>query len=147
MPTAHVMKYFNRVFRCGKLYRNVNLPSLGLDGGDQPFILSICRNPGISQDELSKDIYIDKSAVARRVAALEKNGYVRRESDPGDKRVLRVFPTEKAIAVRPAIWEANDRWNELITEGLTDEEKEKLEEMLIKVMTNAMRWADENERL
>lgn len=146
MPTAHVMKYFNRIFRCGKLYRNVNLPSLGLDGGDQPFILSICRNPGISQDQLSKDIYIDKSAVARRVASLEKAGYVRRESDPDDKRVLRVYPTEKAIAVRPAIWEANDRWNALITEGLSEEEKEKLEEMLIKVTNNAMRWADTIDR-
>ena len=33
-------------------------------------------------------------------------------------------------------------WNELITKGFSEEEKETLETLLIRVMENAMAWAD-----
>ena len=88
------------------------------------------------------DLYRQK----RRGAALEKNGYVRRESDPDDKRVLRVYPTEKATALQPAIGVTLADWNELITRGFSEEEKETLETLMIRVMENAMAWADGENR-
>ena len=146
VKTHRIMRYINRTFRVGKLYRNARLSEIGLEGSDQPFLLTLCREPGISQDQLAKEIYIDKSAVARKLAALEKNGYVRRESDPDDKRVLRVYPTEKATALQPAIGVTLADWNELITKGFSEEEKETLETLLIRVMENAMAWADGENR-
>ena len=142
MPTHRIMRYINRTFRVGKLYRNARLSEIGLEGSDQPFLLALCREPGVSQDQLAKEIYIDKSVVARKLASLEKNGYVRRESDPDDKRILRVYPTEKALALQPSIGVTLADWNELITKGFSEEEKETLEALLIRVMENATAWAD-----
>lgn len=142
METRHIMRYINRTFRCGKLYRNGALAKIGLEGGDQPFILHICHNPGISQEQIAKEIYIDKSGVARRLASLEKRGYVRRESDPQDKRVLRVYPTERVLEMLPSIRGTLAEWNGRILEGFSEEEKEQLESLLTRVMDNAIRWAD-----
>ena len=143
MENPHIMRYINRTFRCGKLYRNEALAKIGLEGSDQPFILHVCHTPGISQEQLAREIYIDKSGVARRLASLEKRGYVRRESDPQDKRVLRVFPTESVLEVLPHIREANAEWNGRILEGFSDEEKEQLEVFMTRIMGNAMSWVDE----
>ena len=142
MATHRIMRYINRTFRVGKLYRNARLSEIGLEGSDQPFLLALCREPGITQDRLAKEIYIDKSVVARKLANLEKNGYVRRESDPDDKRVLRVYPTEKTLSLQPAIRVTLDDWNELIARGFSEEEKATLEALLIRIMENAMAWAD-----
>ena len=146
MATHRIMHYINRTFRVGKLYRNGRLSELGLEGSDQPILLTLGRNGGLSQDQLAREIYIDKSVVARKLANLEKNGYVRREGDPDDKRVQRVYLTEKAEALLPAIGVSLADWNELITKGFTEEEKETLEALLIRVMENAMAWADGAER-
>lgn len=142
METRHIMRYINRTFRCGKLYRNEALSALGLEGSDQPFILHICHSPGITQEQLAKEIYIDKSGVARRLASLEKRGYIRREIDPQDKRILRVFPTDAVLEMLPDIRGVLAEWNGKILDGFTEEEKEQLESLLNRVMNNAMCWAD-----
>ncbi|MBR5868922.1 MAG: MarR family transcriptional regulator [Clostridia bacterium] len=142
METHRIMRYINRTFRCGKLYRNESLAKIGLEGSDQPFVLHLCHSPGISQEQLAREIYIDKSGVARKLASLEKRGYIRRESDPQDKRVLRVYPTEMLLEMLPAIRNSNTEWNRRILEGFTEEEKEQLESLLTRAMNNAMRWAD-----
>ena len=142
METHRIMRYINRTFRCGKLYRNESLAKIGLEGSDQPFVLHLCHSPGISQEQLAREIYIDKSGVARKLASLEKRGYIRRESDPQDKRVLRVYPTERLLEMLPAIRNSNTEWNRRILEGFTEEEKEQLESLLTRAMNNAMRWAD-----
>ena len=122
METHRIMRYINRTFRCGKLYRNESLAKIGLEGSDQPFVLHLCHSPGISQEQLAREIYIDKSGVARKLASLEKRGYIRRESDPQDKRVLRVYPTEMLLEMLPAIRNSNTEWNRRILEGFTEEE-------------------------
>ena len=142
METHRIMRYINRTFRCGKLYRNEALSKIGLEGSDQPFVLHLCHSPGISQEQLAREIYIDKSGVARKLASLEKRGYIRRESDPQDKRVLKVYPTEMLLDILPAIRNSNTEWNSRILEGFTEAEKEQLESLLTRAMNNAMRWAD-----
>ena len=80
--------------------------------------------------------------MARKLASLEKREYIHRESDPQDKRILRVYPTEALMDMLPAIRNSNAEWNGRILEGFSEEEKEQLESLLTRVMNNAMRWAD-----
>ena len=58
---------------------------------------------GISQEKLAKMIYINKSNVTRNLAVLEKNGYIERRPAENDKRVMLVFPTQKAQAASLAV--------------------------------------------
>jgi len=146
LTDPHIMFFVNRIFRCGKIWRNYSLGRLGLEGSDQPFLLALARNPGISQDELARDIYIEKSAVSRKLAVLEKNGYVTRTPAPEDKRVLLVYPTRKALDILPDLRATMTDWNRTVAAGLTPEEQETLERLLDKVMHNAMDWVDGREK-
>ncbi len=72
----------------------------GLGGSEYEVIHCIRKSPGISPDEIGRQLYLEKSAVAHLTASLEKKGFIRREVDPGDRRRRRIFPTEKAEALK-----------------------------------------------
>ena len=69
------MKNINRIARCAEQYRNDRLEPFGLTGSQYSVILSVCREPGITQDRLSELVYINKSNVARQLSQLEEYDY------------------------------------------------------------------------
>lgn len=108
--------------RCTDLYRDERFRPLGLNSRQSVLLLHVCKQPGITQDALSKAIMIDKSNITRQMSALEEMGLVSRCPDDGDRRQMRVFPTDAALTVLPEIREGFREWREYLKEGLTDEE-------------------------
>ena len=135
-----VMKTLNDISRCQALFRN-DSAAQGRAGGLTPcqhtFVLAICRAPGRTQDELAKDICLNKSTVARTLAELERGGFVRREPDESDKRCLLVYPTEKMLAVHSEVAEVAKRWNAAILEGIPADEIEIMRSVLSRMNKNA----------
>ena len=131
------MKYINRISRCSDMYRGSRLRASGLNSCQHIYILKICQNPGISQDELSRLSYVNKSNVTRQLAALEENGFIRREADSGERRVQLVYPTQKADDICPRVRELMQAWNRRLTEDFSDEERELLLAMLKRMMEKA----------
>ena len=99
------MRQINVIGRCSAMVRNQKLADTGLTGWHYSYILTLCRNPGQSQEHLARHIYINKSNVTRHLTQLEKNGYVERRQSEEDKRVMLVYPTEKAYEVLPRVRE------------------------------------------
>lgn len=133
------MKHLGEVWRCANLYRTEMYETLGIGSYQDSYILHVCRNPGITQEQLSKMIFIHKSNVARQLNSLEEKGFVERRPDPHDKRNLLVYPTEKAQSALPVIREVNRRWNESILQGFTEEEKETIAKYIGVLAENAKR--------
>ncbi len=117
------MKYIGVISRCAAQYRGERLEKYGISGYQCTYIINICRNPGISQDRLAKNIFINKSNVTRQLNLLQQNGYVTRQTSNSDKRVTEVYPTQKAIDILPVVFSALGEWNDYITEDFTNEEK------------------------
>lgn len=118
------MKHIGEIWRCANLYRTQQYRGQEIGSYQDSYIINICRHPGIAQDGLAKLIYVHKSNVARQLSSLEEKGFVTRMADPEDKRVLRVYPTEKAKQALTHIRAVHKQWNELIVEGLNEEERE-----------------------
>lgn len=137
------MKYINITYRCGIQYRSEQLIDYDLNGLESVYILHICNHPGISQDALAKNIFINKSNVTRKLLVLEGNGYVERRPSEEDKRVTLVFPTQKALDILPKVRQVFREWNEYITDEFTEEEKALLESLLLRVTEKAKRYASE----
>ena len=119
---ASTMRYINMISRCCSMYRSQRLEGTELGACHIPYILTLYRNPGVTQESLGKMLYINKSNVTRALLYLEQHGYVRREQNETDKRVLLVYPTEKAITELPLIKSILKDWNEYITEDISAEE-------------------------
>lgn len=138
-----LMKYLGKINRCASLYRGARLEGTGLGSCQLLYILKICQNPGISQEKLAGLLMINKSNVTRQMAALEQSGFIRRVPRETDRRVMEVFPTEKAERVYPRVREVFQEWNRRLMEGLSDEEQENLISMLDRIQEQAVRLARE----
>lgn len=133
-----LMRFVDRTARCAAIYRSERLAAEGLNGYQHTYILNICREPGISQERLAARIYVNKSNVTRQLALLEQNGFVERRPSENDKRVMEVFPTEKAHAVYPRVREVLVEWNAGLLEQFTPEEQKLLSAMMERVMGKAV---------
>lgn len=130
------MKSLNIISRCQFAYRSKNSGS-ELSPLHHSLVLAICREPGRSQDELAKDICIDKSGVARALASLEEKGFVERKTDPENKRKTLVFPTEKLLGTIPSVRKITADWNRLVAEGISEEEFAVFQSVLFRMEKNA----------
>ncbi|WP_167957995.1 MarR family winged helix-turn-helix transcriptional regulator [Anaerosporobacter faecicola] len=132
--------------RKSQVYYGNELADLDISTGQYMFIVSICENAGLSQEELGEKIGINKSTVAKVIAQLKQDGYVVREVDELDKRGYKLYPTEKAKDVYPKIVEILDQWKEYLVMGLTDEEITTLLTLMTKVESNARKYSKINRR-
>ena len=140
---TQIIRDMLEISRCGVQYRSDNLAQFGLKSIHASYLTEIASNPGISQDRLAKIICINKSNVARQVAVLEEDGFVRRVPSAADKRVMELYPTEKTLEILPQINEMLMRWENCITHDLTEEEKELLTALLGKMSSRASRYMED----
>ena len=131
------MRQISITYRCAMRYRERELADTGLAGCQTPYLTALYRRPGLTQEELAKDLNVNKSSVTRQLAVLEEQGYVRRESDPADKRSLLVFPTDKALDLRDRLFQCYREWNEYLTQDLSEEEKATLSGLMVRIAAKA----------
>lgn len=130
------------IARCAAQYRTEELAPLGLKACHGSYLSVICACPGITQDQLARRIFINKSNVARQLALLEEEGFVERRACTEDKRAMRVYPTDKALEALPKINAILVRWEECLTQDLSEKEKILLTQMLCKMKLHAADWME-----
>ena len=116
------MKMLNNISRSQAIYRHSKITADDLQSSHYAFLLAICREPGRSQEDLARELCVNKSTVARNINYLEEKGYVTREPLPQDKRQFSVFPTLKAQQVLPQIRFISNEWMNQLSEGISQEE-------------------------
>lgn len=133
------MKSINAISRCQAQYRTEHAVSDELSACHWMFIFTVTRHPGLSQEELSRMLCLNKSTVTRTLCYLEEHGFVRREGDMADKRVLLIYPTERALELLPALRGVTREWNARISEGIDEGEMAVFLSVLTKMESNAKR--------
>lgn len=141
---AHIVRDLTYISRCGAHYRNQELEHLGITGRQAGSLMAIYHEPGISQEQLGKRVVLNKSNIARQLAALEEQGLVKREVSPNDRRVLMCYPTEKTQELMPQIRQVYRTWREHLLQDMTEQEQELLEQLLEKIKTRAGQWMEDN---
>lgn len=120
------------------MYANDCLKPFDMNAGQLIFLLVLFEHNGITQEELSKYLNIDKSTTAKAVKSLEQNGYIIRKTSKQDKRAYNVYTTNKAALIRQEIRKIAFKGdNEILLKGFSDEEKEAAYNILKKMAQNA----------
>jgi DNA-binding MarR family transcriptional regulator len=95
---------------------------------------AILEEPGSGQRHIAKRVGIDPVTLGQLIDALEKNGLVKRQIDPGDRRSRKVFltrrGTELRYRLRPSLLEVQER----VLAPLTKTERAALLDMLARVV-------------
>ena len=131
------MKMLNNISRSQAIYRRAKVTADDLQSCHYAFVLSICRNVGRSQEEIARELCVNKSTAARNLNHLEEKGYIERKENEGDKRQFSVYPTEKMLSVLPEIKKASLEWMELLSEGISKEELEIFDSVLNRMQEKA----------
>lgn len=139
------MKHISRIHRGANRWREAMLNEDELNGIQQVYLFHICRQPGISQEQLRAKILVNKSNVARQLSSLEKMGYIHRQVSQTDKRLYEVFPTENAMVIYPKIVSLMKQWNEMLLEDLSPQEREMFIEILTKISCKAKQFSKKGE--
>lgn len=100
-------------------------------GGMKWFVLSVLgRRDGVSQGELTQEFEMDPSRITRTAQALENDGLIRRERDPEDNRVMRMYLTDEGREVLRKLPGINEQLWRRVHSVLSEEEFEELRRML-----------------
>lgn len=102
---------------------------------------------GITHDQLTEKIGVDKAATTRAIVKLEESGYVKRIQDTKDKRKYFIFLTDYAKANREDIINTSRKWEKELTEQLTQEELEQFYYLFRKVTNRPLEELFSEERI
>ncbi|MFE7125430.1 MarR family winged helix-turn-helix transcriptional regulator [Streptomyces sp. NPDC057617] len=118
-----------------------------LRGAQLDLLRLVAARPGIRVSEAAKELYLAGNSVSTLVNQLGQLGYLRRETDPSDRRSARLLPTPAALE-RLADWEA--RRSALMREQvahLSDEDRAALAAALPALRRLAQNMHEEVERV
>lgn len=125
------------ISRLSTLYIGREMGRLGFGSGSFFFLSELYREEGLSQDELSRRVGVDKSNTARALARLERDGLVRREADSLNHRVKRVYLEPAARRLKAELRTIQAEWHRILLQGVPDDEAERVLLYLKRMTGNA----------
>ena len=106
---------------------------LGITRAQWLVLTRLHRRPGASHSELAEMMEVEKATAGRMIDRLVANGWVERRSEPGDKRVKRVYLTREAERVHKRIWRVAEDTVETALADLSSRESKQLFTLLQRV--------------
>ncbi|MCB6994361.1 MarR family winged helix-turn-helix transcriptional regulator [bacterium 210820-DFI.6.37] len=127
-------------------YIGTALNKYNITAAEQPFFMALQVSEGITQEELTAIVCVDKAATARAVKSLEEKGFLLRRQDTRDRRQNRIYPTALTRELGPAVREELHRFNDMLTRGLDPKQVELIYDGLLKMEENFAVFSLEEDR-
>lgn len=136
--TDNLMKQMRMVTDAGNAFLSQKKQRLT---GQQRVLAVLRLEDGLKQSYLMEILSLSPSSLAELLKKLEKSGDITREEDAEDKRIKNVFLTEAGRQKAEKLANTKEEnFSEVFFGGLTEEEMEKLSELLDKITTG---WPEE----
>lgn len=129
-------KYISILYRSGAIYLNKSFDKYNIGSGQYSFLIFLSHSEGVTQEEMSCKLSIDKGTTAKALKKLEEEGYVKRSVDEKDKRAHRVYLTDEGRNIIDDVFEVLYNWNNILTADFTEEEKELALKLLQRMIEN-----------
>ena len=100
-PTYRLLRVMGR----HKALVAARLERHGLHLGQELYLAQLWQEDGLSSAELAARTGVSPPAVTKVVGGLERAGLLRRERDPSDARLVRIFLTDAGRALREPVTE------------------------------------------
>jgi len=131
-----ILREIGMIARALESISNIEFKEFDLTKGQYLYLVRICENPGIIMEQLIEMIKVDRSTAARAIQKLEMNSFIEKKEDPHNKKIKRLFPTEKGETVYPFIKRENDYSNFVALEGFSKKETEVTFDLLQRIRKN-----------
>jgi MarR family transcriptional regulator, transcriptional regulator for hemolysin len=129
--------YISRIARAFARIGDVRLRELGFATAQLPVLTALKDGARLSQTELARWAKVEQPTMAQLLARMERDGIVRREPDPKDRRSSLIALTDEARTKLPAGRAILEAGNREAMYGLTEAEVAMLISLLQRVLANA----------
>ncbi|HFJ9473639.1 MULTISPECIES: MarR family winged helix-turn-helix transcriptional regulator [Bacillus] len=131
-----ILREIGMIARALDSISNIEFKEYDLTKGQYLYLVRICENPGIIQEKLAEMIKVDRTTAARAIKKLEINGFIDKKDDTHNKKIKKLFSTEKGKNVYPFIKRENDYSNIVALNGFTEMEVKTIFNLLQRVRKN-----------
>lgn len=133
---TEILREIGMIARALDSISNIEFKEYDLTKGQYSYLVRICENPGIIQEKVAGMIKVDRTTAARAIKNLETNGFIEKTADRHNKKIKKLFPTEKGKNIYPFIIRENNYSNSVALEGFSDKEAETMFYLLQRVRQN-----------
>ncbi|KGR77416.1 MarR family winged helix-turn-helix transcriptional regulator [Ureibacillus manganicus] len=131
-----ILREIGMIARALDSISNIEFKEFELTKGQYLYLVRICENPGIIQEKLAEMIKVDRTTAARAIKKLEMSGFIHKKDDEQNKKIKKLFPTEKGKNIYPFIKRENDYSNSVALKGFSESEAEVILQLLLRVRKN-----------
>lgn len=111
--------YLSRLLRCQ--FREA-LNKEGLFAGQHELLVKLYHSPGVTATRLAKEMDLSLATVSVSIKRLERAGFVAKQPDLADNRMIFLFLTDKGRQVHDSIRSAMIGTEATLLEGISEEE-------------------------
>lgn len=135
-PRGNIGARIGFISRKSKNYFNQVVSEEGLFAGQHHIIMMLESVGCATVSQIAEEMRTTSATASVSIKRLEKAGFVEKRSSESDARITKIYLTDKALAVTQRIKAKMDEAEESLTQGLTQEEKYLLSDLLDKVVNN-----------
>ncbi|WP_172250109.1 MarR family winged helix-turn-helix transcriptional regulator [Saccharibacillus deserti] len=119
-----ILREIGMIARALDSISNIEFKEFDLTKGQYLYLVRICENPGIIQEQLVDMIKVDRSTATRALQKLVMNDFIEKKEDLHNKKIKKLFPTEKGSMVYPFIKRENQHSDLMALDGFSEKEAE-----------------------
>jgi DNA-binding MarR family transcriptional regulator len=128
-----VLAQFSQVFRS---VSDAFTDQVDIPRGQAMVLCTVVKQDGMTQSEIAEQLSVQGATVTTMLQKLEEAGLVRRERDPDDNRLVRVYLTETGREKEQSINTQFAQMQELMFKGISEAERALLRQWLLQIMKN-----------
>lgn len=116
----NIARMITLLARKSQIYIGSALSKYNITASEQPFFMALQKHEGITQEELTAIVCVDKAVTTRVVKSLEKKGYLRRVKDIQDRRRNLIYPTDITKKLGKAVKDELLYFNDLLVQNIDE---------------------------
>lgn len=137
-----VFMLLHQIVHLGKYHAMKQTTSFDLKPNQVGILFVLECNGQLSQKELSEKIGVTPPSMTVALRKLEERGYITKEADTEDQRIVRIELSEKGKSCIAKIHSSLDGMEELVYRGMSKEERLLLHRLLIEARNNLIDYKE-----
>jgi DNA-binding MarR family transcriptional regulator len=109
---------------------------IGLYRGQPPLLHLLWQQDGRTQSDLAAKLHLQPATVTKMLQRMEAAGFIKRQADPQDQRVMRVYLTPLGQQVKEQVRQREQQVAREVVEGFTCEEQALLAQFFSRMRDN-----------
>ncbi|KQL58339.1 MULTISPECIES: MarR family winged helix-turn-helix transcriptional regulator [Bacillaceae] len=131
-----ILREIGTIARALDSISNIEFKEIDLTKGQYLYLIRIYEHPGSIQEKIAEMLKVDRTTAARAITKLENQGFIYKQEDPSNRKIKKLFPTERGKEVYQFLLRENNHSEAVALKGLSSTEVETLFNLLQTVRKN-----------